>query len=217
MLKAIIFLGAPGSGKGTSAEDMKAHTDYVHVSTGNMLREAMANGHPYGLEAKAFITRGELVPDQVVMKIVCERLDAGAPDARYLFDGFPRTEAQARLLDEFFEEQGRGKVTHVFVLDVPQDVLVNRIAGRRICKDCGAVYHVTNIRPKVEGVCDKCGGALYQRPDDTEATVLNRLDVYHKQTESLIGYYDRKHLLCRIQAVDRVQTLKIILETLGAD
>jgi adenylate kinase len=216
MLHAIIFLGAPGSGKGTTAEDMKAHSDYIHVSTGNMLREAMAEGHPYGLEAKEFITRGELVPDETVMKIVRERLDAGPSDARYLFDGFPRTEAQARLLDAFFEENNRGKVTHVFLLDVPQDILVDRIAGRRICKDCGAVYHVTNIRPKVEGICDKCGGELYQRPDDREETVLNRLDVYHKQTESLIGYYERKNVLCRIEAIDRNKTLQTILDTLEA-
>ncbi len=198
-MDAIILLGAPGAGKGTIAEGLKAATDYTHVSTGDMLREAVKAGRPVGLEAKSYMEKGELVPDQVIMKIVTERLEAGTRDAKYMFDGFPRTTEQARLLDGVMTGHS-GKVTHVFLLDVPREILVERLAGRRVCKKCGAVYHVKNIPPKKPGVCDQCGGPLYQRPDDTEETVLNRLEVFKKQTESLIGYYEQRGVLTRVQA-----------------
>jgi len=211
MLEAIILLGAPGSGKGTTADDLKAAVPgLTHVSTGNMLREALQAESEVGLEAKKFMDKGELVPDEVVMKIVSDRLDAGPSDARYIFDGFPRTCEQARLLDAFLEEDDRGKVSHVFLLEVPTEILVDRIAGRLICRDCGAVYHVTNIPPKVEGVCDECGGELYQRADDNRETVLNRLEVYNNQTASLIDYYAQKNVLRRLKALEREKTLGAI-------
>lgn len=201
-MKAIILLGAPGAGKGTIAEGIKSATDYLHVSTGDMLRAAVKAGRPVGLEAKSFMEKGELVPDNVIMKIVTERLEEGKTDAHYMFDGFPRTTEQALMLDEVLNSHG-GRVEHVFLLDVPRDVLVDRLSGRRVCKSCGAVYHIRNIPPKVAGVCDLCKGPLYQRSDDTEETVLNRLEVFKKQTQSLIDYYEKKDVLVRVDGSKR--------------
>ena len=198
-MQAIILLGAPGAGKGTLAEGVRNATDYIHVSTGDMLRAAIKAGSQTGLEAKAFMDKGELVPDSVIMRIVSERLAQGQPTDKYMFDGFPRTLEQARQLDEVLAKLGSA-VNQVFLLEVPTPVIVSRLSGRRICKTCGAVYHVTNIPPKKEGICDQCGGTLHQRPDDEEATVLNRLDVYQRQTASLIDYYDQKGILIRINA-----------------
>ena len=198
-MKAIILLGAPGAGKGTIAEGIKAATDYIHVSTGDMLRAAVKAGRPVGLEAKAFMEKGELVPDNVIMKIVTERLEEGKANARYMFDGFPRTTEQARMLDDVLKSHG-GQVEQVFLLDVPRAILVDRLSGRRVCKNCGAVYHIRNIPSKVAGVCDLCKGPLYQRSDDTEETVLNRLEVFKKQTQSLIDYYEKKKVLFRVDA-----------------
>ena len=198
-MNTIILLGAPGAGKGTLAEGVRAATDFIHVSTGDMLRAAIKAGTSTGLEAKAFMDKGELVPDEVILRIVRERLAQGRPTDRYMFDGFPRTLEQARGLDETLAELD-GRVNQVFLLEVPTPVIVSRLSGRRICKSCGAVYHVTNIPPKVEGVCDQCGGPLYQRPDDSEETVLNRLEVYQRQTASLIDFYETKGVLVRINA-----------------
>ena len=198
-MKAIILLGAPGAGKGTLAEGVRSATAYLHVSTGDMLRSAIKAGSKTGLEAKAFMEKGELVPDAVIMRIVGERLSQGQPADKYMFDGFPRTLEQARQLDETLAKLGAA-VNQVFLLEVPTPVIVSRLSGRRICKGCGAVYHVTNIPSKVEGICDQCGGALYQRPDDSEATVLNRLEVYQRQTASLIDFYEQKGVLVRVNA-----------------
>lgn len=198
-MKAIILLGAPGAGKGTLAEGVKNATAFIHVSTGDMLRAAIKAGSPTVLEAKAFMEKGELVPDDVILRIVGERLAQGRPDDQYMFDGFPRTLEQARRLDDVLAGLG-GAVNQVFLLEVPVPVIVSRLSGRRICKGCGAVYHVTNIPSKVAGICDQCGGALYQRPDDSEATVLNRLEVYQRQTASLIDFYEQKGVLVRVDA-----------------
>ena len=198
-MKAIILLGAPGAGKGTLAEGVKNATAFIHVSTGDMLRAAIKAGSPTGLEAKAFMEKGELVPDEVILRIVGERLAQGRPDDQYMFDGFPRTLEQARRLDDVLAGLGAA-VNQVFLLEVPTPVIVSRLSGRRICKGCGAVYHVTNIPSKVAGICDQCGGALYQRPDDSEATVLNRLEVYQRQTASLIDFYEQKGVLVRVDA-----------------
>jgi len=198
-MQAIILLGAPGAGKGTIAEGIKAATDFIHVSTGDMLRAAVKAGRPVGLEAKSYMEKGELVPDGVIMKIVTARIEEGSPTDRYMFDGFPRTTEQARLLDEVLVAHN-GKLLYVFLLDVARDILVDRLAGRRVCKNCGAVYHIRNIPPKVAGVCDACGGPLYQRADDSETTVLNRLDVFQKQTRTLIDYYRKKGVLKHVDA-----------------
>jgi adenylate kinase len=198
-MKATILLGAPGAGKGTIAEMLVESTDYRHVSTGDMLREAVKEETSIGRKARSYMEAGELVPDDVILGIVRERLQREGTGAQILFDGFPRTLDQARLLDDVLADL-EGELIRVFLLDVPRDVLVDRLSGRRICRQCGAVYHVRNIPPKQAGVCDKCGGELYQRPDDTEETVRNRLDVFKRQTESLIGYYEQQGTLQRVAA-----------------
>ena len=216
MWEAIILLGAPGSGKGTTAVDLtKAVPSFTHVSTGDMLRSALKAGTQVGLEAKRYMEAGELVPDEVIMKIVQERLLSGPDDAQYLFDGFPRTSEQAQMLDDLLRTDGRGKVTHVFLMDVPKEVLVDRIAGRLICRKCGAVYHIRNLPPKQEGVCDLCGGELYQRADDNRETVLNRLEVFEKQTAGLISYYEQQGVLKRNTALEREKTLAYMLGQMG--
>lgn len=214
-MQTIMLLGAPGAGKGTIAELITEVTDFQHVSTGDMLREAVKSGTDVGRKAESFMRAGELVPDDVIIGIVRERLATGAEAARYLFDGFPRTRGQARLLDDTLDELG-GRLEHVFLLEVPTDVLIDRLSGRRICRQCGAVYHVRNIPPKEAGVCDKCGGELYQRPDDNEDTVRNRLDVYAKQTAALIEYYEAKGCLQRVDAAqDKFETRQAILDAMG--
>lgn len=216
-MKVIILLGAPGAGKGTAADSIKSRAGFVHVSTGDMLRAAVKQGTPVGRHAESFMKRGELVPDTVIMELVDERLDAGGADARYMFDGFPRTIEQARMLDAELAKRS-SKVSHVFYLDTPRDILISRLAGRRMCRGCNANYHVINIPPKRVGICDACGGELYQRPDDSESTVVNRLDVFAKQTQPLIEYYERLGILVRIdggqhrdvtsgQIVERIQPL----------
>ena len=198
-MKAIILLGAPGAGKGTVAEKIRAKTKYLHVSTGDMLRAAVKNGTGVGREADAFMKRGELVPDGVIIKLVEELLDKGNASDSYMFDGFPRTPTQAELLEKSFAKRG-GKVSHVFFMDAPRSVLIARLTGRRTCRKCGTNFHIVNIPPKKAGVCDACGGELYQRPDDSEATIINRLDVYNKQTESLIALYEKQGNLIRLKS-----------------
>jgi adenylate kinase len=205
-MRAVILLGAPGAGKGTAAEQVKLAASLVHVSTGDMLRDAVKNATPVGREADAYMKRGELVPDDVIVRIVEDRLDAGEADAAYLFDGFPRTERQAELLEKSLDERD-GSIDLVFFLDAPREVLISRLAGRRVCRACGATYHVVNIPPRSEGVCDACGGELYQRADDREETVANRLDVYGRQTQGLISRYEEKGLLRRVDSSQGVDEL----------
>jgi len=211
-MKVMILLGAPGSGKGTVAEKLKK-TGYMHISTGDMLREALKNATEIGRKAEGYMKRGELVPDGVIIQIVEDRLDRGKPDDSYMFDGFPRTVAQAELLDKSLAGRG-GKIDHVFFLDSPQNVLIQRLTGRRTCRNCGWSCHIVNIPPKKPGTCDKCGGELYQRDDDSEATVKNRLAVYNRQTESLISRYEKRGVLARVnsnQDVNRLVTEMIKL------
>ena len=212
-MDAIILLGAPGSGKGTLAEDLKASRKLVHLSTGDMLRAAVKAGRPLGLEAKGYMERGELVPDALVMRIVREQLDTGSSSDVYMFDGYPRNEKQAEMLDEVLREKG-GRISYVFLLECPREIIVERISGRRVCRQCGAVYHNGRFPPKVAGVCDKCGGEVYQRPDDNEATVLNRLDVYESSTQPLIEYYTRKGVLRPVDAVGREKVFSAIQKIL---
>ena len=212
-MKAIILLGAPGAGKGTIAEGIKAASPFIHVSTGDMLREAVKQGTPVGREAEAFMKRGELVPDATIIRIVEERLDRGKPTDAYMFDGFPRTLDQARLLDESLKRRS-AKVDAVFQLDAPRELLMSRLTGRRVCRACGASFHVVNIPPKREGVCDACGGELYQRADDQESTILNRLEVYERQTASLIQYYAKQGVLVKVDSArPRQDTVAEILRT----
>jgi len=190
----LVLLGAPGSGKGTQAERIAPAFGLPHISTGDILRAAVKAGTELGATAKRFMDSGELVPDEVVIGIIRERL--AEPDAArgFMLDGFPRTLEQARALDEMLDQAGRG-LTMVLLIDVPEEELVQRLAGRRACRDCGKGYNVVFDPPKVEGVCDVCGGELFQRDDDNEDTVRNRLAVYRAQTEPLIGYYRGKGVL----------------------
>ena len=190
----LVLLGAPGSGKGTQAERIAPAFDLPHISTGDILRAAVKAGTELGATAKRYMDAGELVPDQVVIGIIRERL--AEPDAArgFMLDGFPRTLEQARALDEMLDQAGRG-LTMVLLIDVPEEELVQRLAGRRACRNCGKGYNVVFDPPKVEGVCDVCGGELFQRDDDNEETVRNRLAVYRAQTEPLIGYYRDEGIL----------------------
>ncbi len=203
-MKAIILLGAPGAGKGTLAEAVRDQAGFKHVSTGDMLRAAVRGQTQTGLEAKRYMDAGELVPDDVIMRIVGERLAQGAADEKYMFDGFPRTLAQAEMFDATLAKMG-ASVSQVFLLEVSAEAIVKRLGGRRICRGCGAVYNIAFIPPKKEGVCDQCGGELYQRDDDKEATVLNRLEVYERQTASLVDFYEKKGILVRVNAAGSPQ------------
>ena len=180
----LIFLGAPGAGKGTQAEIIAAKLNIPTISTGNIIREALANGTEMGLKAKSFIEAGKLVPDDVVIGIIKDRLAADDCNGGFILDGFPRTIPQAEALDKM------GVIIDKVVdIDVPDENIVNRMSGRRVCKACGSSYHIENKKPKVEGVCDACGGELQIRKDDAPETVLDRLNVYHEQTEPLKDYY----------------------------
>ncbi len=180
----LIFLGAPGAGKGTQAEIIAKELKIPTISTGNIIREALANGTDMGLKAKSFIEAGKLVPDDVVIGIIKERLAAEDCKNGFILDGFPRTIPQAEALDNM------GIIIDKVVdIDVPDENIVNRMSGRRVCKACGSSYHIVNKKPQVEGVCDACGGELQIRKDDAPETVLDRLNVYHEQTEPLKDYY----------------------------
>jgi adenylate kinase len=200
----LILLGPPGAGKGTQAGRIVAEYGIPHVSTGDILRAAVKNQTQMGLEAKKFMDAGELVPDSVVIGIVKERLQEPDTAKGFLMDGFPRTIPQAEALDEVLDGLDRA-VTKVLVLLVDEDLLLKRLTGRRVCRSCQTPFHVLFTKPKVEGVCDKCGGELYQRDDDTEATVRNRLEVYRNQTEPLIDYYDRAGLVVRIDGAQEAE------------
>ncbi len=185
----IILLGPPGIGKGTQAKMLVDATGMWHVSSGDLLRAARKEGTELGRRAQAFMDAGELVPDSLIIEMVAEHLDTLPASQDIVFDGFPRTEAQAEALVPVLRDRGR-MVNGVVVLEGDDEVIVKRLAGRRSCVDCGTVYNVHFTPPTSAGVCDRCGGELAQRPDDEPATVRNRLEVYRRQTEPLIRYYE---------------------------
>jgi adenylate kinase len=193
----VIFLGPPGAGKGTQAQALASEWGVPHVATGDMLREAVAAKTPLGLEAKRHMDSGGLVPDEVVIGLVGERL--AQPDARagVVLDGFPRTVAQAEALDALFARKGLS-LDRVVYFNVSRAELLRRLTGRRVCRACGRTYHLVSAPPKVADKCDACGGELYQRVDDSEATVATRLDVYQKQTSPLLEYYRGRNLLAEV-------------------
>jgi adenylate kinase len=203
-MSRVIFLGAPGAGKGTQARRLAADSGVPQVATGDMLREAVAGGTPLGREAKRYMDSGALVPDDVVIGLVDERL--AQPDATpgYVLDGFPRTAAQAEALDALLRRR-RQELDRVIFFDVSRDELIRRLTGRRICRKCGAAFHMVSAPPKAEGRCDQCGGELYQREDDAEATVARRLDVYQTQTAPLLDYYRQRGLLARVAGEGQVE------------
>ena len=199
----LVLLGPPGAGKGTQAERIAATFGLPHISTGEILRAAVAAGTSLGAQAQQHMQAGGLVPDEVVVGIIRERLAEQDAARGFLLDGFPRTLQQAAALDDMLTASGRA-LTHVIVLDVPPGELVERLSGRRTCRQCGKGYHIKFDPPKQPGVCDACGGELYQRADDNEETVRNRLVVYGEQTEPLIDYYTRKGLVGAISGGGRM-------------
>ena len=202
----ILLMGPPGAGKGTQAEKLIDAYKIPHISTGDMFRAAVSQGTELGKEAKRYMDAGGLVPDVVTIGIVREGLAKPECAKGFILDGFPRTQEQAVALDGILQDLGI-KLTGVVNIEVPDKDLVDRVTGRRICKKCGATYHITFNPPKVEGICDKCGGDLYQRDDDKAETVKNRLAAYHSQTEPLISYYKKQGIYISIdgtQPIDKV-------------
>lgn len=195
----LILLGAPGAGKGTQAEKICEKLSIPAISTGNMLREAMANGTEMGLKAKSFIDAGKLVPDEVVIGIIDERLKQDDCKNGFILDGFPRTIPQAEALDEMGV-----RIDKVIDIEVPDEKIAARLSGRRVCLKCGATYHTEFKKPKTEGICDACGDTLVQRKDDMPETVLDRLKTYHEQTEPLKGYYAKKGILRVVEGQEEV-------------
>jgi adenylate kinase len=190
----LILMGPPGAGKGTQAERLVDDFDLPYYATGDILRAAVAEETELGKEAKQYMDRGELVPDDVICRVIVERIDSQEAADGFLLDGFPRTVPQAEVLDEALERLGR-KLTAVLLIEVPDEEVVRRLSGRRICVKAGHVYHVEFDPPKNEGVCDQDGSRLIQRDDDKPETIEKRLKVYHEQTKPLIGWYEAKGLL----------------------
>ena len=193
-MNIVILLGAPGSGKGTIAGRLAGeNANLKHVSSGDLLRGAVAKGTPAGIEAKGYMEKGNLVPDALIAQMIKDVIAETTGDVTMLLDGFPRNVAQAEIL-----EKTGAPIRSAVLVDVPDEIIADRIAGRRTCPKCKAGYHVKNLPPKVEGVCDKCGAALVIRKDDNPDTVKDRLTVYHRETEPLIKFYEKKGLLRRI-------------------
>jgi adenylate kinase len=209
----LVLLGPPGAGKGTQAQVLSKDLSVPHVSTGDMLREALKAGTPLGLKAKSYMEKGGLVPDEVVIALVEERLSK--PDAAngFILDGFPRTAEQAKSLDASLSKMKK-PLDLVLYFKTSLDVILIRLTGRRVCGQCGKNYHLKNFKPKAEGLCDACGGKLVQRPDDKEETIRERLKVYEDQTAPLIDYYGRKSLLKEVSGDLDVKELNVQLMAL---
>lgn len=196
----LILLGPPGAGKGTQAVRIVEKYHVPHISTGDIFRANIKQGTELGKKAQEYMNRGELVPDGLVVEIATDRLKADDCKDGFLLDGFPRTVFQAEKLDEFLESEGK-KLDHVLDIEVNKDELMVRLTGRRVCKTCGASFHVANIPPKVEGICDNCGADLIQRDDDNEETATNRIEVYNKETKPLVDYYEKADNIDHIDGV----------------
>ena len=207
----LILLGAPGAGKGTQAEVLCKELNIPTISTGNILRAALKDGTPTGLKAKSFMDAGQLVPDEVIIGIITERLAQEDCRNGFILDGVPRTIAQAEAL-----EKAGIQFDDVISIEISDETIVKRMAGRRVCEHCGATYHLVAVPPKTPGVCDKCGGKLIQRHDDEPETVLARLEVYHKETEPLKGFYAERGLLKSVENQPTLaETSQAILRALG--
>ena len=208
----IILLGAPGAGKGTQAAVICEHLSIPTISTGNIIREALRTGTEMGLKAKSFMDAGSLVPDEVVIGIIEERLQADDCKNGFILDGFPRTIPQAEALDKMGVV-----IDKVIDIEVPDETIVTRLSGRRVCEKCGRPYHIVDLKPQVEGVCDDCTGALIQRKDDHIDTVKARLDIYHSETEPLKDYYGKQGKLFIVEGQAKVEdTTALTLKALEA-
>ena len=202
----IILLGPPGCGKGTQAKMLTEKYHIPQISTGDILREAVKNKTPLGLEDKTYMDSGKLVPDDVVIGIIQDRLKQPDCEKGFILDGFPRTVVQAEALDDTLKTMGK-KIEHAISISVDEEELLRRLTGRRTCRSCGAMFHILFNPPKKEGICDKCSGELYQRDDDKEETIRNRLNVYNQQTAPLIDYYQKKELLRTIEGVGKIEDI----------
>ena len=207
----LILLGAPGAGKGTQAEVLCRELQIPAISTGNILRAAIKNGTPTGREAKAYMDGGNLVPDDIIIRIITERLSEEDCKNGYILDGVPRTIAQAEVL-----EKAGIQFDAVLSIEISDEAIMERMSGRRVCESCGASYHLVAVPPKVPGVCDKCGGKLVQRKDDTPETVKERLQVYHKETEPLKAFYEARGVLKSVETQPTLaETSQAILHAVG--
>jgi adenylate kinase len=202
----LIFLGPPGAGKGTQARTLAQGGGVPQIATGEMLREAVAAGTPLGREAKRIMDTGALVPDDVMIGLIADRLRQADAGAGFILDGFPRTIAQAEALDRLLKDLGQ-VLDRVVYFEVAEPELVRRLTGRRLCRRCQTAFHVVSAPPRQPGVCDRCGGELYQREDDSEATVRNRLQVYARQTAPLLDYYRHRNLLTSVSGEGAIATI----------
>lgn len=203
----MILLGPPGCGKGTQAKILIDAFNIPQISTGDMLRETIKKKSPLGMEAKAHMDRGALVPDHLVIKIIEERLKQADCNRGFILDGFPRTVAQAEALDTLLSQMG-SELEYVFSIDVEDEELIRRLTGRRVCRTCGESYHIAFNPPRQEGRCDSCQGELYQRDDDNEETIRNRLKVYRDQTSPLINFYQKRNVLHSIDGIGSIEDIK---------
>lgn len=203
----LILLGPPGAGKGTQAASLSKELRAAHVASGDLFRQAQEQGTPLGLQAKAYMERGELVPDELTVRMVLERLEAPDCSGGVILDGFPRTLEQARALDQALGANGK-TIDAVLYIKVSEDELVRRLGGRWLCRDCQTPYQTISSPPKVAGVCDSCGGELYQRPDDSRETVRNRLRVYEERTAPLIAYYIDLNKLVEIDGGQGIEEVR---------
>lgn len=207
----LVLLGPPGAGKGTLAALLKKSLKIRHISTGDILREEMKNNSALGREAKRYIDNGELVPDEVVTKLIESKLTANdRVDGGYMLDGFPRTKKQAEALDRILKKIHR-PLDYVLYLESTLSVIIQRLTGRRVCRGCGALFHVKNRPPRREGICDECGGILYQRADDNAETIKTRMEVYLKNTQPIIAYYEAQGKLKNVDADKDSEELQAIL------
>jgi len=211
----IVMLGAPGAGKGTQAKMIAEKYTIPHISTGDIFRANIKEGTPLGLEAKSYMDQGKLVPDELTVKILLDRVSKDDCKNGYVLDGFPRTIPQANVLKEALAKQN-DKIDYAINVDVPDENIVRRMSGRRACVTCGATYHIEHVPPKTEGICDKCGSALILRDDDKPDTVLNRLKVYHDQTQPLIDFYKNEGILKEVDGtIDVKDVFESIVKILG--
>ena len=211
----IIMLGAPGAGKGTQAKQIAAKYNIPHISTGDIFRANIKNGTELGKKAKTYMDKGLLVPDELVVDLVVDRVEDKDCENGYVLDGFPRTIPQAEALDAALAKNG-DKMEYAINVEVPDENIVKRMSGRRACVACGATYHIEHIPPKTEGICDTCGKELILRDDDKPETVLNRLNIYHEQTQPLIDYYNTKGILKEVDGTkDMADVFSEIVAILG--
>ena len=212
----LVLLGPPGAGKGTQSIVLSKIYKIPHISTGDILRESVKKSLPLGIKAKSYMDKGELVPDEIVTGIVVERLKNADTNNGYILDGFPRTVKQAEDLDTALDKSG-STIDMAVYFDTSEATAIERLSGRRVCKACGFNYHIKNIPPKKDGVCDKCGSELFQRPDDKEDTVRNRLKVYEVQTKPLVDYYTKKGIIKEVSGDLGVESLFEVLSKIFRD